>query len=79
MPVVGRKNPSPWVRWALTWGVPSAAVALGSVWVLEPDSGVGAIAAAGAALTALLVFVGTMPRRRVPGEQQARRGADVNE
>ncbi|GAA1334776.1 hypothetical protein GCM10009647_076690 [Streptomyces sanglieri] len=78
MPVIGRKSPSAWVRWALRWGAPSAAVALVSVWVLEPDSGVGAIAAAGAALAALMVFVGTMPRRQPPGEPRPRRYAGGN-
>ncbi|MFD4609973.1 hypothetical protein ACFWOT_18105 [Streptomyces sp. NPDC058440] len=71
MPVVKGKSPSPWGRWALRWGAPSAAVALVSAWVLEPASVVGAVIAAGVALTALLVFVGTMPRRQQP----ARRGA----
>ncbi|MFC7983265.1 hypothetical protein RMO59_20545 [Streptomyces alfalfae] len=46
-----------------------------SVWVLEPASLVGAIIAAGVALGALLVFVGTMPRRQPPTERRARRGA----
>ncbi|MFI1648122.1 hypothetical protein ACH4XT_14455 [Streptomyces avidinii] len=68
-----------WARWALRWGMPSAAVALGSVWVVQPDSGGGAIAVSGVALTALLVFVGTMPRRRSPVEPQARRGAGGTE
>ncbi|MFF7449982.1 MULTISPECIES: hypothetical protein [unclassified Streptomyces] len=75
MPVVDGKSPSPWVRWALRWGAPSAVVALVSVWVLEPASLVGAVIAAGVALTALLVFVGTMPRRHLPAQQRARRGA----
>lgn len=64
-----------WARWALRWGLPSAVVALGSVWVVQPDSGIGAIAVTGVALTALLVFVDTMPRRRPPVEPRARRGA----
>lgn len=75
MPVVDGKSLSPWVRWALRWGAPSAAVALVSVWVLEPASLVGAVIAAGVALTALLVFVGTMPRRQLSAQQRARRGA----
>lgn len=79
MPVVDGKNPSPWGRWALRWGAPSAAVALVSVWVLEPGSVVGAIITAGVALGALLVFVGTMPRRQPPGELPARRDAGGNE
>ncbi|WP_331729288.1 hypothetical protein OG592_43625 (plasmid) [Streptomyces avidinii] len=72
-------NRRAWARWALRWGVPSAAIALGSVWVVQPDSGVSAIAVAGVALTALLVFVGTMPRRRPPVEPRARRGAGGTE
>ncbi|MFK0121572.1 hypothetical protein [Streptomyces sp. NPDC090994] len=75
MPVVDGKSLSPWGRWTLRWGVPSAVVALVSVWVLEPASLVGAIIAAGVALGALLVFVGTMPRRQPPAERRARRGA----
>lgn len=74
MPVVDGKSPSPWVRWALRWGAPSAVVALVSVWVLDPASLVGAVIAAGVALTALLVFVGTMPRQP-PTQQRARRDA----
>ncbi|MFD4210464.1 hypothetical protein ACFWRG_31250 [Micromonospora tulbaghiae] len=75
MPVIGGKGPNPWGRWALRWGVPSAVVALGSVWVVEPATRVGAITAAGVALTALLVFVGTMPRRQTPARPRSRRGA----
>jgi hypothetical protein len=75
MPVVGGKSPNPWSRWALRRGVPSAVVALGSVWVLEPASLVAAVIAAGVALTALLVFVATMPHRRPPTEQRSRRAA----
>ncbi|MFE3166716.1 hypothetical protein [Streptomyces sp. NPDC059224] len=45
------------------------------MWVLEPASLVGAVIVAGVALTALLVFVGTMPRRQPPAQQRARRGA----
>ncbi|MEU0214702.1 hypothetical protein ABZ281_06070 [Streptomyces sp. NPDC006265] len=75
MPVVGGKSPSPWCRWALRRGTPSAVVALDSVWVLEPASLVGAIIAAGVALGALLVFVSTMPRRQPPAERRARGGS----
>ncbi|WEH37963.1 hypothetical protein PZB75_31680 (plasmid) [Streptomyces sp. AM 4-1-1] len=75
MPDVDGKSRSPWGRWSLRWGLPSAVVALVSVWVLEPASLVGAIIAAGVALGALLVFVGTMPRRQPPTERRARRGA----
>ncbi|MFD0437195.1 hypothetical protein [Streptomyces chartreusis] len=81
MPVIEGQGPvpRPWARWALRWGAPSAVVALVSVWALEPDSLVGAIVAAGVALTALLVFVGTMPRRQSRAEQRARRGAGEGE
>ncbi|MEU7072851.1 hypothetical protein AB0B30_27350 [Streptomyces narbonensis] len=75
MPVAGGKSPNPWGRWALRRGGPSAVVALGSVWVLEPASLVAAVIAAGVALTALLVFVATMPRRRPLAEQWSRRAA----
>lgn len=75
MPVVDGKGPNPWGRWALRWGAPSAVVALASVWALEPASPVGGVIAAGMALTALLGFVGTMPRREPPAQQRARRGA----
>jgi hypothetical protein len=68
-----------WAHWALRWGLPSAAVALGSVWVVEPDSGVGAIVVAGVSLTALLVFAGTMPRRRPPAQPRVRRDAGDSE
>ncbi|MFD8731493.1 hypothetical protein [Streptomyces sp. NPDC059611] len=74
MPVVGGMSPNPWSRWALRWGVWSAVVALGSVWVVEPAGRVGAIIAAGVAVTALLVFVATMPRRQPPSRRRARRG-----
>lgn len=81
MPASGRRRPlpRPWARWAFRWGAPSAAVALVSVWVVEPDGLVGAIVAAGVALAALLVFVGTMPRRQPQAEQRARRGAGGGE
>lgn len=73
MPAAGGKSPNSWSRWALRWGVWSAVVALGSVWVVEPASLISAIIAAGVAVTALLVFVATMPSRRVPAEQRSRR------
>ncbi len=74
MPVVDGKSPSPWGRWSLRWGAPSVVVALVSVWVLEPASLVGAIIVAGVALTALLVFVGTMPRRQPSGPAAGAQG-----
>ncbi|WP_030381424.1 MULTISPECIES: hypothetical protein [unclassified Streptomyces] len=76
MPVAERQGPvpRPWARWSLRWGAPSAAVALVSVWVIEPGSLVGGIVAVGVALAALLVFAGTMPRRQ-PQERRARRDA----
>ena len=80
MPVAERQDPMPcpWARWSLRWGAPSAAVALVSVWAIEPDSLAGAIVAAGVALAALLVFVGTMPRRQSQ-ERRARRDAGGGE
>mgnify|MGYP006951120175 CR=1 FL=1 len=53
-----------WRRWALFFGLPCAALALGSVWLFEPESVGAALGAAGAAVTALLVFTLTMPRRK---------------
>ncbi|MFE0774846.1 hypothetical protein [Streptomyces sp. NPDC058861] len=80
MPVTEKQGPTPrpWARWSLHWGAPSAVVALVSVWVIEPRSLVGAIAVAGVALAALLVFAGTMPRRQ-PEEQRTRRDAGGGE
>ncbi|WP_394426750.1 hypothetical protein [Streptomyces sp. SGAir0957] len=46
---------------------------------MEPDSIVGAIVAAGVAMAALLVFVGTMPRRQPQAQQRASRGAGGGE
>lgn len=57
-------------RWTLRWGAPSAAVALVSVWALEPTGLAGMVIVVGVAPTALVVSVAMMPRR-----QRARRGA----
>lgn len=66
-------NPRPWRRWAFRLGLPSAALALSSVWMYEPDSRGKAIAAAGLAVTSLLVFTLTMPRRMARRAQSPRR------
>jgi hypothetical protein len=58
-----------WRRWALLFGLPSAAVALASVWLYEPHSVGAALEAAGLAVAALLVFTLTMPRRRAAAEE----------
>ncbi|MEU5958148.1 hypothetical protein [Streptomyces sp. NPDC047525] len=58
-----------WMRWTLASGLPSSLVALGSVWLYEPDSQAKAIAAAGVGVAALFVFVLTMPH----AAQRARR------
>ncbi|MGW1041075.1 hypothetical protein [Streptomyces sp. NPDC002547] len=46
-----------WAAWAWRFGLPSAAVALGSVWLIPVATGV----VVGVAITALLVFCLTMP------------------
>ncbi|MBV9024010.1 MAG: hypothetical protein JO362_09490 [Streptomycetaceae bacterium] len=57
---------TPWTRWALLWGVPCAAIALGAVGVALT---VGVRSADGTALVivasigALFAFTLTMPRR----------------
>lgn len=65
MQVDGPRDPSAraWRRWALLFGLPSAAFALASVWLYEPSSVGAALAAAGLAVAALLAFTLTMPRR----------------
>ncbi len=68
-----------WTRWALFFGLPCAALALGSVWLFEPRSVGAALGAVGAAMVALLAFVLTMPRRKAAadGARQPREGSSA--
>ncbi|MFE3558392.1 hypothetical protein ACFXKW_26550 [Streptomyces sp. NPDC059193] len=50
-------------------------IALSSVWLYEPDSVGKGVAAAGVALTALLAFTLTMPRRKTGTARTRRAGA----
>lgn len=68
-------NRHAWKRWALRFGLPSAVVALCSVWLYEPDTQAGAIVAVGFAVVALFVFVLTMPRRRTVDRPRRARGS----
>jgi hypothetical protein len=53
-----------WTTWAWRFGLPSAAVALGSVWLIEPSTPVAAGVVVGVAITSLFVFCLTMPRHQ---------------
>ncbi|MFD7919543.1 hypothetical protein ACFV3R_09995 [Streptomyces sp. NPDC059740] len=76
MQIPGTQRPSRrrWQRWALRFGLPCALVALGSVWLYKPETQARAIAAAGIAVAALIVFVLTMPGRT---EERSRRARGV--
>ncbi|MEU6352176.1 hypothetical protein ABZ896_23055 [Streptomyces sp. NPDC047072] len=63
-----------WKRWALLSGLPCAAVALGSVWLYEPDTRAEAVSVTAIAVVALLVFVLTMPGSM----DRRRRGSDAS-
>lgn len=52
-----------WRRWALLFGLPSAAVALIAAWLIRPHGLASTVAVVVIALGALAVFVATMPRR----------------
>jgi F0F1-type ATP synthase assembly protein I len=65
-------NRRAWKRWALLFGLPCSVVALGSVWLYKPDTQAEAIAVAGIAVLALLVFVLTMPRRAADPARRSR-------
>jgi len=56
----------PWRRWALFFGMPSAATALSSVWLYEPRNLGTALTAAAVAVASVFVFAFTMPRRKAP-------------
>ncbi|MEU0108379.1 hypothetical protein ABZ313_23880 [Streptomyces sp. NPDC006251] len=55
---------SSWTLWALRYGLPCAAVALGSVWLIEPSTPATTGVVIGLAIAALFVFCLTMPRHR---------------
>lgn len=57
---------APWPRWALLWGAPCAAVALGSIGtglLIGARSATGTALVIVGAVGALFAFVLTMPRR----------------
>ncbi|MFC8949722.1 hypothetical protein [Streptomyces rochei] len=57
---------APWPRWALLWGAPCVAVALGSIGtglMVGERSATGTALVIVGAVGALFVFVLTMPRR----------------
>ena len=60
----GRSQSARWRRWALVFGLPSAAVALVAAWVIRPHGTASTVLVVLIALAALAVFVTTMPRRQ---------------
>ncbi|WP_331726941.1 hypothetical protein [Streptomyces sp. NBC_00280] len=53
-----------WTAWAWRFGLPSAATALGSAWLIGPSTPAAAALTIGLAIAALFVFCLTMPRHQ---------------
>ncbi|GAA2969162.1 hypothetical protein GCM10010519_00350 [Streptomyces lactacystinicus] len=70
----GRSQSARWRRWALVFGLPSAAVALIAAWVVRPHSTASTVLVVLIALAALAVFVATMPRRQPVAAERAGSG-----
>ncbi|MHC3392273.1 hypothetical protein ACLQ2E_22835 [Streptomyces lavendulocolor] len=64
LPAQGRSQSARWQRWAVVFGLPSAAVALIAAWVIRPHGTTSTVLVVLIALAALAVFVTTMPRRQ---------------
>lgn len=74
-PVQGRSQSARWRRWALVFGLPSAAVALIAAWVIRPRGTASSVLVVLIALAALAVFVATMPRRQPAAAEHADAGS----
>ncbi|MFJ5068218.1 hypothetical protein ACIQC7_17680 [Kitasatospora sp. NPDC088556] len=73
----GRSQSARWRRWALVFGLPSAAVALVAAWVIRPHGTVSTVLVVLIALAALAVFVATMPRRQPAAPEHADAGSST--
>ncbi|MER6116198.1 hypothetical protein [Streptomyces sp. NPDC001743] len=76
-PDPGRSQSARWRRWALVFGLPSAAVALVAAWLIHPHSTASSVLVVLIALAALAVFVSTMPRRQPAAAEHADAGSST--
>ncbi|MFI6112899.1 hypothetical protein [Kitasatospora sp. NPDC051164] len=65
-----------WRRWALVFGLPSAAVALIAAWLIRPHGTASTVLVILIALAALAVFVTTMPRQQRTTAEHTDTGSD---
>lgn len=73
----GRSQSARWRRWALVFGLPSAAVALIAAWAIRPRGTASTVLVVLIALAALAVFVATMPRRQPAAAEHADAGSST--